>query len=116
MNTYRLGVDFKIAPRTVLSYDQFLDYYKGDTTTNWLRFAEVLVSSTGHSSGSSWACPSTLQTGTLCRGAAGNQSGCWRSADEQHLQRLLQLLRKTSGFAPPRPPSGSVCAAITSSG
>jgi hypothetical protein len=24
-------VDFRIAPRTVLSYDQFLDYFKGDT-------------------------------------------------------------------------------------
>ena len=31
MNAYRLGVDFRIAPRTVLSYDQFLDYFKGDT-------------------------------------------------------------------------------------
>jgi hypothetical protein len=31
MNSYRLGVDFRIAPRTVLSYDQFLDYDKGDT-------------------------------------------------------------------------------------
>jgi hypothetical protein len=31
MNSYRFGVDFRIAPRTVLSYDQFLDYYKGDT-------------------------------------------------------------------------------------
>ena len=31
MNSYRLGVDLRIAPRTVLSYDQFLDYYKGDT-------------------------------------------------------------------------------------
>jgi hypothetical protein len=31
MNSYRLGVDFKLAPRTVLSFDQFLDYYKGDT-------------------------------------------------------------------------------------
>src|ERR1700691_842917 len=31
MNSYRLGVDFRIAPRTVLSYDQFFDYYKGDT-------------------------------------------------------------------------------------
>src|ERR1700686_3525528 len=31
MNSYRMGVDFRVAPRTVLSYDQFLDYYKGDT-------------------------------------------------------------------------------------
>src|ERR1700676_2322714 len=29
MNSYRLGVDWRIAPRTVLSYDQFFDYYKG---------------------------------------------------------------------------------------
>ena len=31
MNSYRMGVDWRILPRTVLSYDQFLDYYKGDT-------------------------------------------------------------------------------------
>ena len=36
MNSYRMGVDWRILPRTVLSYDQFLDYYKGDTDTNWL--------------------------------------------------------------------------------
>jgi len=31
LNSYRMGVDWKLAPRTVISYDQFLDYYKGDT-------------------------------------------------------------------------------------
>jgi len=31
LNSYRFGVDWKLAPRTVVSYDQFLDYYKGDT-------------------------------------------------------------------------------------
>ena len=31
LNSYRMGVDWKLAPRTVVSYDQFLDYYKGDT-------------------------------------------------------------------------------------
>ena len=30
-NNYRLGVDFKWLRNTVLSYDQFLSYYKGDT-------------------------------------------------------------------------------------
>ena len=30
-NNYRLGVDFKLLKNTVLSYDQFLNYYKGDT-------------------------------------------------------------------------------------
>ena len=38
MNSYRIGVDVKIAPRTVLSYDQFLDYYKGDTDYQLLLF------------------------------------------------------------------------------
>jgi hypothetical protein len=31
MNSYRMGADWRIAPRTVLSYDQFFDYFKGDT-------------------------------------------------------------------------------------
>ncbi|WP_148210189.1 hypothetical protein [Candidatus Korobacter versatilis] len=33
LNSFRAGIDVKLAPRTVLSYDQFLDYYKGDS--NW---------------------------------------------------------------------------------
>jgi len=44
LNSYRLGVDFKIAPRTVLSYDQFLDYYKGDTDYGLAPFAPALLS------------------------------------------------------------------------
>ena len=43
MNSYRMGVDWKIAPRTVLSYDQFLDYYKGDTDTQLASFAPALL-------------------------------------------------------------------------
>lgn len=30
-NSYHIGVDWKFAPRTVVSYDQFLNYFKGDT-------------------------------------------------------------------------------------
>ncbi len=52
MNSYRLGVDFRIAPRTVLSYDQFLDYYKGDTDYQLNPINEVLVPSTPISSAS----------------------------------------------------------------
>lgn len=29
---YQIGVDFKVLPRTNISYDQFLQYYKGDTS------------------------------------------------------------------------------------
>jgi hypothetical protein len=31
VNTYRLGVDFRLLPRTSISYDQIWNYYKGDT-------------------------------------------------------------------------------------
>jgi hypothetical protein len=50
MNSYRLGVDFRIAPRTVLSYDQFLDYYKGDTDYQLNPMNEALVPTTPVSS------------------------------------------------------------------
>ena len=43
MNSYRLGVDFRIAPRTVVSYDQFLDYYKGDTDTQLASLTPALL-------------------------------------------------------------------------
>jgi hypothetical protein len=47
MNVYRLGVDFRIAPRTVLSYDQFLNYYKGDTDSQLASFVPALLPSPG---------------------------------------------------------------------
>jgi hypothetical protein len=50
MNSYRLGVDFRIAPRTVLSYDQFLDYYKGDTDYQLDPINQALVPTTPVSS------------------------------------------------------------------
>jgi hypothetical protein len=47
MNSYRIGVDWRILPRTVLSYDQFLNYYKGDTDTQLAPFAPALLPSPG---------------------------------------------------------------------
>jgi len=32
LNSYSIGVDFRGIPRTNISYDQFFQYYKGDTT------------------------------------------------------------------------------------
>jgi hypothetical protein len=32
VNGYQVGVDFHVLPRTNLSYDQFLNYFKGDTS------------------------------------------------------------------------------------
>jgi hypothetical protein len=43
MNSYRMGFDIKLLPRTVLSYDQFLDYYRGDTNTRLASFAPALL-------------------------------------------------------------------------
>ena len=42
-NSYRFGIDVRIAPRTILSYDQFLDYYKGDTDYRLAPFAPTLL-------------------------------------------------------------------------
>ncbi|MFZ1051544.1 MAG: hypothetical protein WAN41_12695 [Candidatus Sulfotelmatobacter sp.] len=50
MNSYRMGVDFRIAPRTVLSYDQFLDYYEGDTDYQLNPINEALLPTTPVSS------------------------------------------------------------------
>jgi hypothetical protein len=44
MNSYRFGVDWKAAPRTVISYDQFFDYYKGDTDYQLSPFSPALLS------------------------------------------------------------------------
>jgi hypothetical protein len=33
VNTYRIGVDFRVLPRTSISFDQIWNYYKGDTGT-----------------------------------------------------------------------------------
>jgi len=43
MNSYRFGLDWKAAPRTIISYDQFFDYYKGDTGYQLASFAPALL-------------------------------------------------------------------------
>ncbi len=43
MNSYRMGADWKLLPRTVLSYDQFFDYYRGDTDTQLSSFSPALL-------------------------------------------------------------------------
>ena len=44
LNAYRFGVDWRVTARTVLSYDQFFDYDKGDTNTQLAPFAPALLS------------------------------------------------------------------------
>jgi len=46
LNSYRIGADLKIFAHTVISYDQFLDYYKGDTNWQLAPFAPALLPGT----------------------------------------------------------------------
>ena len=46
LNSYRFAADLRILPRTVISYDQFLDYYKGDTNWQLAPFAPALLPGT----------------------------------------------------------------------
>jgi hypothetical protein len=43
MNSYRFGFDWKAARRTIVSYDQIFDYYKGDTGYQLAPFAPALL-------------------------------------------------------------------------
>jgi hypothetical protein len=43
LNTYRLGADVRLIPHTVISYDQLLDYYKGDNYGTLASFAPALL-------------------------------------------------------------------------
>jgi hypothetical protein len=53
-NSYRAGVDFKVLPRTTISYDQFLSYFKQDNQVidnplvNPQNFGFVLANPTGN--------------------------------------------------------------------
>jgi len=64
LNSYRLGADVKLLPRTVVSYDQFLDYYKGDTGWQLNPFAQALLPGT----------PGTVELGLPVD--TGNKSPC----------------------------------------
>jgi hypothetical protein len=42
VNAYHIGIDFHLLPRTSFSYDQFLNYYKGDTSWVDQNFSYIL--------------------------------------------------------------------------
>ena len=43
LDAYQFGVDFKLLPKTNISYDQFLQYYKGDSSWNDQNFGFQLT-------------------------------------------------------------------------
>lgn len=69
LNSYRFGVDYKPAPRTVISYDQFLDYYKGDTSWQVAPFVSALLPGAGGSV--ALGVPFNTSGGTPCAPPAG---------------------------------------------
>jgi hypothetical protein len=68
-NNYRLGVDFRILPKTNISYDQIWSYYKGDTGTNdqnqlfALSNGALVDIGVALNAGASQPCSNTFQTG-----------------------------------------------------
>jgi len=68
LNSYRFGADVKVLPRTVISYDQFLDYYKGDTSWQLAPFAPALLPG---GSSVELALPIDTARNTPCAPAAG---------------------------------------------
>jgi hypothetical protein len=43
LNSYRIGADFRAIPHTVVSYDQLLDFYKGDNNRTLAPFTPALL-------------------------------------------------------------------------
>ncbi|MBZ5515023.1 MAG: hypothetical protein LAN62_09310 [Acidobacteriia bacterium] len=46
LNAYQVGIDFRLAPRTQISYDQFFQYFKGDTSYTDQNFGYQLANGT----------------------------------------------------------------------
>ncbi|MGH9773647.1 MAG: hypothetical protein ACRD50_01725 [Candidatus Acidiferrales bacterium] len=58
VNGFQFGVDFKVLPRTNFSYDQFLSYYKGDTSYDDVNLSSfALANGTGVDLGSVFNTP-----------------------------------------------------------
>jgi len=57
LDGYQMGVDFKILPRTSISYDQFLQYYKGDSSWTDQNFIFQLAGGTPVDPGISYNVP-----------------------------------------------------------
>lgn len=67
LNSYQLGVDFKVLPRTNISFDQFWHEYKGDTS--WMDILQANASPAGRID-PSWL--AELQTFSLPTGVLAN--------------------------------------------
>jgi hypothetical protein len=64
INAYQMGVDFKVLPRTNFSYDQFLTYYKGDTSWTDNNLVYQLSNGQPVDVGISWDTQNNIPCGT----------------------------------------------------
>ena len=113
MNSYRMGVDFRIAPRTVFSYDQFLDYYKGDTDYQLNPINQALLPTTPASSVSLGLSIDTVNK-VPCAVPTGQSSLIVSGTLTNVTCRRTLATCAISEFVLPYPRSGSACAAIIS--
>ena len=100
-NAYRAGVDFKILPRTTISYDQFLSYFTQNNVVtdnpavNPQNFGFILgnPSGVGTTNGTPVDLGNIWSTQTPCRGSplrCSNRDG-HNKHGQSHLQRILVL-------------------------
>src|SRR5205085_853171 len=94
VNTYRIGVDFRVLPRTNISYDQILSYNKGDNLQSdsnqnpLFQLANGQTDALGVSlnAGSNQPCGSTFQVGTGFVNASSDFGATW------HITYQLSLI------------------------
>ena len=93
---YQIGVDVKLLPRTKISYDQFVEWYKGDTTAQEGNLYSMLPNGTFTDFGIAYTpCTQVLPTGTIVgfpSAAAGSPviSGCITPASFTGASALAQ--------------------------
>ena len=100
-NAYHVGVDFRVLPRTTLSFDEFLNYFKQDNVVldnpavNPQNFGYVLANPTGLGTpnGTPVDLGNIWSTQTPCRGLSLRDSDRRRHHQYgyAHLQRILVL-------------------------
>ena len=96
VNTYRFGVDFRVLPRTNFSYDQILNYYKGDTgaTDPFAQFAlsngQFVDIGVSLNAGANQPCATTFS-------AAGQPAGAVNPACSAYFDFFRHARVRTSG-------------------
>jgi hypothetical protein len=104
MNTYRLGVDFRMLPKTNISYDQYLSYYKNDTGSTDQNFPFTVSNGTpvdigiSLNAGASQPCSGTFVVGGFVNPVCNAYSSFLRHAQTRTSNPTEQLSIQSSYF------------------